>query len=171
MSEIATCAITSTLPAGRRRFPISPVVPPAVDFRMGERSRRVARRAGMRPKSIALSTATPSVKASMRASKRKLTWMASGPADPCETMRRRRVSAHCASRTPAAAPASANNKLSDSSWRIKRPRPAPMASRTANSFCLPVPRASNRFATLAQAMSNTSPTRAISTLSGSANAS
>ena len=45
-------------------------------------------------------------------------------------------------------------------------RPAPSASRTAISFCRDVDRASSRLATFAQAMSSTTPTMHISTMSG-----
>ena len=44
-----------------------------------------------------------------------------------------------------------------SSWRTMRPRPAPRAERMANSRWRPVARTSRRLATLAQAISNTSP--------------
>ena len=47
-----------------------------------------------------------------------------------------------------------------------RPRPAPMARRTAISFCRAAARASSRLATLAHAMSRTRATTAISTWSG-----
>ena len=67
---------------------------------------------------------------------------------------------------PHAAPAKDSSALSTSSWRTMRPRPAPMASRTAISFCRAEARASNRLATLAQAMSSTTATTAMSTWSG-----
>ena len=59
---------------------------------------------------------------------------------------------------PAAPPASATKVLSVSNCRTSRQRPAPKAVRTAISCCRPAARASNRFATLAQAMSSTNAT-------------
>src|SRR5581483_10382103 len=44
---------------------------------------------------------------------------------------------------------------------IRRAGPAPTARRTANSFCRTAARANNKLATLAQAISSTSPTTAI----------
>ena len=76
------------------------------------------------------------------------------------------ASAHCASATPAAAPRIASRKLSVSSWRINRPRPDPIERRTANSFCRAAPRASSKFARLAQAISKTSATRVMSSFNG-----
>jgi len=49
---------------------------------------------------------------------------------------------------------------------MRRPRGAPSASRTAISFCRVVARVSRRVATLAQAMSSTTPTIAISMIRG-----
>ena len=56
--------------------------------------------------------------------------------------------------------------LSIRSCRTIRARPAPIARRTAISRCRDAARASSRLATLAQAISSTSPTAAISTKSG-----
>ena len=54
--------------------------------------------------------------------------------------------------------------LSTSIWRTRRPRDAPSDKRTASSFCRMNARAMSRLATLAQAMSSTSPTMAMSTM-------
>ncbi len=59
--------------------------------------------------------------------------------------------------------------LSVRNCRTSRDRRAPSARRSPISFCRAVARASRRFATLAQAMSRTSPTIDMSTTSGSAN--
>ena len=61
--------------------------------------------------------------------------------------------------TPTArtAPATASRALSVSSWPIRRPREAPIASRTANSRSRAAARARSRLARLAQAMSSTRP--------------
>ena len=55
-------------------------------------------------------------------------------------------------------PARESNTLSVSNWRTMRPRPAPIAARMANSRLRPVARTSSRLATLAHAISSTSPT-------------
>ena len=60
-----------------------------------------------------------------------------------------------ASRTPNTPPRSASRRFSVSSCRTSRLRPAPVAARNANSFCLAAPEASSRLATLAQPMSST----------------
>src|SRR5204863_406286 len=61
----------------------------------------------------------------------------------------------------------ARTRPSVSSCLIRRARPAPMAMRMANSLCRAAPRASRRFATLAQAMRRTNPTMAIKIFRGS----
>jgi hypothetical protein len=64
--------------------------------------------------------------------------------------------------TPRAPPTSASTTLSVSSCRTSRLRPAPSAERTTSSRWRAEPRASCRFATLAQAISSTKPTAASS---------
>ena len=54
-------------------------------------------------------------------------------------------------------PSTVSTALSARSWRAKRPRLAPSATRTAISRLRRTARASRRLATLAQAMSSTSP--------------
>ena len=61
-------------------------------------------------------------------------------------------------RTRAAPPAIDSNRLSTSICRAILNRDAPSAARTANSFRRAAARASKRLATLAHAISNTSPT-------------
>ena len=56
---------------------------------------------------------------------------------------------------PATPPASERIMLSVNNCRMIRPRPAPIAARIAISRRRPTARASNRFATLAQAISST----------------
>jgi hypothetical protein len=63
-----------------------------------------------------------------------------------------------ASRTPAAAPMSANTTLSIKSCRMILPFPAPSATRMPISLARLVERTSNRLATFAQAMRSTQPT-------------
>ena len=60
-----------------------------------------------------------------------------------------------ASASPARQPRAAISSASVTSWRARRPRPAPSAARTASSWPRPAVRASSRFATLAQATSST----------------
>lgn len=67
-------------------------------------------------------------------------------------------SIQAASTTPTTAPARASSTLSVSSWRTMRPRPAPIAVRTAISRLRSAARASIRFATFAHAMSSTKAT-------------
>ena len=76
-----------------------------------------------------------------------------------------RVSATATAR-PRTPPMSESSTLSTSSWRTSCPREAPSDSRTAISRCRAKARAISRLATLAQAMSSTSPTMPISTSSG-----
>ena len=59
----------------------------------------------------------------------------------------------------------ANNTLSVRSWRTRRERRAPSASRTEVCILRAAPRASSRLAMLAHAISRTSPDRAISSRS------
>src|SRR5437867_10279182 len=69
----------------------------------------------------------------------------------------RRYSAIC-NHTPKAPLTSESTRLSVSSCRASLPRPAPSAPRTAISCRRLVARASNKFATFAEAISKTSPT-------------
>ena len=74
--------------------------------------------------------------------------------------RARRASA---SATPTAPPVRPSSRLSVSSWRTSRPRPAPMAARNASSRSRTDARASSRFATLVHAISSTHATAPSST--------
>ena len=66
---------------------------------------------------------------------------------------------------PHTAPESESTRLSTRSCRTSWPREAPTERRTAISFCRATARAIRRFATLAQAISSTSPTMHIRTIS------
>jgi hypothetical protein len=68
--------------------------------------------------------------------------------------------------SPRKPPSIKSNKLWSNSWPTMRLRLAPSARRTAISFWRDVARAISRFATLAQAISRTSPTIAINAQSG-----
>ena len=63
-----------------------------------------------------------------------------------------------ATRTPSAPPSRARSRLSVTSCRTRRSRPAPSAARSSSSRLLAYARASSRFARLAQAISSTEPT-------------
>ena len=65
---------------------------------------------------------------------------------------------HQASSVPPTAPSIDITTASVTSWRTRRPRPAPIASRMPISFCRPDARASSMLATFAQAISSTRPT-------------
>ena len=68
-----------------------------------------------------------------------------------------------ASSNPSAPPATLSSVLSVNNWRIRRPRLAPNAARTAISCSRRMIRASARLATLAHAINSTSPAVASST--------
>ena len=102
------------------------------------------------------------MKARIRAS--GAAWMRIGWPAEGTSARSARVSATAITR-PSAPPAIDSTRLSTSSWRTSCPRVAPIDRRTAISRCRMNPRAMSRFATLAQAMSSTSPTMHMSTMS------
>ena len=110
--------------------------------------------AGTKPKMKAVKNESPSVKASTRGS--SPIWSSRGMLPGFNLTRRSRLLQ--ASVRPAAPPMSARMKLSASNCRIMRDRLAPNAARIDISFWRVSPRASKRFATLAQAMSSTNPT-------------
>lgn len=92
-------------------------------------------------------TAKPIIRRSGCASARNGT-----PDGEIEIKTRNKISA---STHPAAAPATANSSASTSTCRMIRNRVAPSAERTASSRSLAAPRAENRLATLAHAISIT----------------
>ena len=75
-------------------------------------------------------------------------------------MASRRSRLHARAR-PAAAPNADSTRLSVSNCRTRRPRPAPMASRTPISRRRATPRASSMPITFAHATSRTTPTTSI----------
>ena len=77
---------------------------------------------------------------------------------PCGASATSASRTHTAMKTPNAPPSSAMKKLSTRSCRTIWPRLAPTATRMANSRARAAPRAANRLARFAQAMSNTNPT-------------
>ena len=68
---------------------------------------------------------------------------------------------HCATSRPSAAPGSASSRHSASSWRARRWRDAPSASRAPSSWRRALARASSRLARFAHAISSTSTTTPI----------
>jgi hypothetical protein len=66
--EMATCATTINLPVDRKWCDVPPVPAPEADFKTGDASRDVARRAGITPKRTVVRIATTAVKPSVRAS-------------------------------------------------------------------------------------------------------
>ena len=132
------------------------MAPPSEAYlRAGASSKRVARSAGAVPKRIAVSNESATVKARTCASGRRSSAIG---ADPRETSRTRDLLPHWERRRPRLPPSADKSTDSVSNCRTKRPRPAPIASRTAISRCRADARASKRFATLAQAIIRTSPT-------------
>ena len=156
-NESATCDVTIQRPG--RECERDSGASACVPFMAEARDTRVERKAGRTPNSNPVSTATLAVKARMRMS--IVNWRKTG-LRVVEIRRTRRVHPHRARRTPSAAPESESRTHSVRSWRISREREAPIASRTAISFRRAAARASIRLATFAQAMSNTSPTTAMS---------
>ena len=133
---------------------------PMASLRVVHKSGRLARRAGNNPKTIPVRQVNSAVNARMRKSgsglmSRGLLSLGMSAINPRVMMTARMM--------PAAPPASDSTRLSIRSWRISCPREAPIESRTAISFCRAKARAISRFATLAQAMSNTRPTMHMST--------
>ena len=110
--------------------------------------------AGTNPKISAVRKVMATVKASARPSTETL--LMRGKSDGARVSNK--SVPHFASNNPTAPPARDNSMLSVSSWRMMRQRPAPSAVRVAISLCLPAARASNRFATLAQAINRTKAT-------------
>jgi hypothetical protein len=104
------------------------------------------------PVSIASTTANDTARQSSAMS--LFDWNAGGP------NRTRIATSPRASGSPVTAPMSASATLSVASCRTIRSRVAPRAVRSATSRARAAPRASNRFATFAQAMSSTNATAA-----------
>ena len=159
--ERPTWATTSDL---RKRACCTPPPAPAVSSRSARlRSRVEPRTAGASPKSSAVRVAVTKVKATTRRSgavESTAAWLSSGSTLSSSSP------SHTDSTSPSRPPPAATTALSTSVCRIRRARPAPSARRTLISRCRPVARASIRLATLAQAMSNTSPTMPMSISAG-----
>ena len=110
--------------------------------------------AGNRPESAPQSSDSKIVNSAMRRSRPAR----SRNGTPVGARSTKTRSSPSASAIPAAAPASESRAASVSVCRIKRPRLAPSAERTANSRSRPSPRTIIRLATFAQAISSTANT-------------
>src|ERR1035441_5102740 len=163
ITDSAICPTTRILPA--QILALLPVSPRPASFNVLLTLTRADLQAGARPKIRPVSSETPMVKKRTRSSGR-----ASSATEPARSPTKATSSCtpYTASRLPSNPPAMESIRLSVRNCRTMRARPAPSARRTPISFCRAVARASSRFATLAQAMTSTSATTAISTYSGSA---
>ena len=126
----------------------------AVSLRVSCTSGRLACQAGAKPKKTPVRMDTSAVNASTLVS--SSISFARGRASPL--MPRINPSPQFAKRNPRTPPASESKRLSVSSWRMIRQRPAPSAARTAISLCRVEARAKSRFATLPHAINSTIPT-------------
>ncbi len=130
----------------------------------GVKSIRRPRNAGARPNKIPVRTESAEVKARMRRSRWTAKWDGQKPPRDIKATRDRTL--HQASRIPDAPPAKERSTLSVSNCLATRARPAPRASRTANSRWRAADRASISPATFAQAINKTMPTALIKIVSG-----
>ena len=150
---IAICAATSASRSVQRRPPARDASPRPADRRRGSAWSPAAPAPG--PASSAARNVAASVNASTRPSIRrsKASGIGSGRLSDATT-----DVIHQASSVPPAAPSSDSTTASVTSWRISRPRLAPIARRMPISFCRLDARASSMLATLAHAISSTRPT-------------
>ena len=153
-NDSATSATTRTF-FRSNRAPRSFPVPPA-PFSAGTSIGRDALNAGAMPKSTPVAHESSSAKSSTHRSIVKS--KASGSAPAGGGAARNAAAIPQASAMPAIPPMTASRTLSVSSWRSRRPRLAPSASRTAISRCRAAALESSRLATFAQAISSTAPT-------------
>ncbi len=156
MSSTRARATSSTTSTARVLFCRNPLPErPLPSLRVVLRSSREAWSAGMSPNRMPVAIDSAIVNARTRQST-----VTTEPFSPTRgrpavfTASSARIPAVPRSR-PSAPPANDSMRLSVSSCRMMRPRPAPMAARTAISRLRVVARASSRFATFAQAMSST----------------
>ena len=125
-------------------------------------SPRAARSAGTSPKTApAVSATTPVTSTTVQSIERSAYGGSAGSARP-----RSAASESAARRSPMPPPATARIALSVSSCRITRPRPAPSATRTANSFRRESARESSAPPRFAQVMMRTRPALARRMTSG-----
>ena len=159
-SASAVSAITNSERARLWEWPFPALPPPS--FSAVARSGFEERTAGKSPNRTTVTSAIATVKAITRKSStgmaacRLLVSVRRGILPGATNSNRRTPKAPSAKPSPV--PAAASMALSVKSSLTTCHRPAPMAARTAISFCREAARASNRLATLAQAISRTRPT-------------
>src|ERR1022692_392258 len=124
-------------------------------FKASFRSRRVACQAGAHPNKTPASIVVARVKSRTGKFRRTSASERSMPRGIIAMIVFSRAHAKPRPNTP---PEAAKAKLSIRNWTKIRPREAPTDARTATSFCRVAPRASNRLATLTQAIKRTKPT-------------
>ena len=115
----------------------------------------VAFHAGITPNTRPTTSAAAAQKAATRTSKVSATLAGSNPSGTSDGATLRMAAPIP---VPSAPPITASTRLSVTSCRTMRRRPAPSAERTASSRVRTVARASSRLATLAQQMRSTNPT-------------
>ena len=150
VSEIASWATTSAFPAVSRPWPST--IPRALALSAALGATRAARHAGASPNASPVNTAIATLNHSTVASSRRSRKIGRPAGDRYVTSS---LSPHRAITSPRAAPNVDSNKLSVTSCRITRPRAAPSATRIAISRRRTAARASNKFATFAQAIKST----------------
>ncbi len=157
--ETATCE--ATRPLRNRACPPSTL--PACSFSVGAMRGRMDCSAGARPNNTPVIVDTPNVNARIRQSGAvEIGCGVSGLVKNARTI----GAPIAAIPRPTAPPARARTTLSTISCEQMRPRLAPSARRTAISRWRDAPRATNRFATLAHAISRTPAAVAINTHNG-----
>ena len=156
-SERATCTTTRALRKRERRKPAID----ASSFNAGTRSGFEDWSAGNKLKKMPVASDTASANANTRQSKRRSNTSAISVGNLIEATR---LLIHAANNRPPKPPPSDSSTLSVTNCRTMRARLAPTARRIASSLRRSVARASNKFARLTQASSNTSPTTPMSTL-------
>jgi hypothetical protein len=152
ISEITSRLCIRPLPAER-------VAPREPSLSASFKSGRDDCTAGSRPEVMPVSSVATEVKASTRPSivTSRSRGIVSGPMTPSQ------LTTHHPAMSPSVPPIRASRRLSVSSCRIIRSRPAPSAARRAISLPRLAARESCRLATLAHAIRSTKPTAPIST--------
>ncbi len=125
------------------------------------RSARELWSAGIRPNTIPVTTETAAVKASHSPIEADERALLTDPGNPAVLIVSSARIPRMPSTSPIAPPITDSATLSVSSWRMIRPRPAPIAARKATSRLRAIARTSSRFATLAQAIRRTNATAAL----------
>ena len=154
ISSTSDSVTSLTTRAVRSLFPRAPPVSVPRSRSLSARLPRTARSAGASPNRSAATTVTTAANRNAPASSDtfSIRGRLAGPSAlitriPCQARRR-----------PSTVPAAASTRLSVSIWATMRPRPLPIAARTAISRPRSEARTRSRLAMLAQAISSTKPT-------------